>query len=85
MPLVSIRKSETKLLYCAAMKPLVVVSALGSPENNFVVFPLVGRSFIEQKNDSTTTLPERTADIPPLSIETCLVKESCVGDMEYYV
>ena len=72
------------MLYCAAMKPLVTTSASGSPENSFVVFPLDGSSLIEQKNDSTTTLPERTADTFPPPIETCVVKESCVGDTEYY-
>lgn len=67
------------------MKPLVTTSASGSPENSFAVFPLDGRLLIEQKNDSTTTLPERTADTFPPPIETCLVKESCVGDTESLV
>ena len=58
-------------------------SASGSPENSFTVFPLAGKSLIEQKNDNTTTLPERTAEILPPPIETCLVKESCTGDTEY--
>lgn len=58
------------------------MSASGSPENNLTVLPLLGKSLIEQKKASTTTLPERTADILPPFIETCLVKESCVGDTE---
>ena len=66
------------------MKPLVSMSASGSPENNLTVFPLFGKSLIEQKKASTTTLPERTADTLPPFIETCLVKESCVGDTEYH-
>ena len=64
------------------MKPLVIAIAPGSPENSFTVFPLAGKSLIEQKNDNTTTLPERTAEILPPPIETCLVKESCTGDTE---
>ena len=64
------------------MKPLVSMSASGSPENNLTVLPLLGKSLIEQKKASTTTLPERTADTLPPFIETCLVKESCVGDTE---
>jgi hypothetical protein len=64
------------------MKPLVCMYGLGSPENSFTVFPLVGKSLIEQKNDNTTTLPERTAEILPPPIETCFVKESCAGDTE---
>ena len=67
------------------MKPLVSMSASGSPENNLTVFPLLGKSLIEQNNDNTTTLPERTADTLPPFIETCLVKESCVGDTESFV
>ena len=65
------------------MKPLVIAIAPGSPENNFTVFPLVGKPDIAQNNDSTTTLPERTADTFPPFIETCSVKESCTGDTEY--
>ena len=67
------------------MNPLVIAIASGSPENSFTVFPLCGKPDIEQKNDSTTTLPERTAEILPPPIETCFVKESCVGDTEYLV
>lgn len=66
------------------MKPLVSTIASGSPENSFTVPPLYGKPAIEQKNDSTTTLPERTAEILPPSIETCFVKESCTGDTESY-
>ena len=64
------------------MKPLVIAIAPGRPENSFTVFPLYGKSLIEQKNDSTTTLPERTAEILPPFIETCFAKKSCAGDTE---
>lgn len=66
------------------MNPLVITIASGSPENSFTVFPLYGKPDIEQKNDSTTASPERTAETLPLPIETCFVKESCAGDTEYH-